>query len=205
MGLNFLWQISNLLVSRHFTIFAPALFGAHDKMDLVSNGVVQILNLSGMFEGISWDKLASISRLLRSWSLRSMKKNKLPLKEEREKRRERRRFPFGKDTKLTDLITKGCYGDVYCLIKELSPYLTDGGREDWHRKQLYFDLDKLKGIRKNVIKSIAAFVKKVKAKNGFKKSQSVFFRYLCDPNHCNLGIRENSLKSLIAREERNMI
>ena len=48
-----------------------------------------------------------------------------------------------------------------------------------------------------VYDELAIFLKKVKEENGFLVSQSVFFRYLSHPDHCNLGICENSLKALI--------
>ncbi len=65
------------------------------------------------------------------------------------------------------------------------------------RNRLFFDLNKLAYKRQFVYDELAQFLKKVKAKNGLLVKQNVFFRYLSCPNHCNLGISENSWKALI--------
>ena len=55
-----------------------------------------------------------------------------------------------------------------------------------------------------VYDELALFLKKVKDENGLSVTQSVFFRYLSHPDHCNLGISENSLKALILEAKRRI-
>lgn len=116
-------------------------------------------------------------------------------------------FPYKECTRLIDLVKSNCHGDVRRLVDNLRPYLMDGEGGYLFLTRLYFDEEKIQGVRKNAIKAIAEFLIKVKNKNGFSKHQrqSTFFRYLSDPIHCNLGISEKSLKALIAKEKENVI
>ena len=116
-------------------------------------------------------------------------------------------FPYKESTRLIDLVVGECHGDVRILVDNLRPYLMDGEGGYLCLTRLYFDEEKIQGVRKNAIKAIAEFLNKVKQKNGFikRQRQSTFFRYLSDPMHCNLGIYENSLKALIAKEKENVI
>ena len=92
--------------------------------------------------------------------------------------------------------------DIVKLIERLSPYLLTGERGPFMLTRLYFDLDKLVYQRQFVYDELALFLKKVKEENGLSVTQSVFFRYLSHPDHCNLGICENSLKALITEAMR---
>ena len=127
-----------------------------------------------------------------------MRKKRVVAREEQQRaRREKRRNPFKSTTKLIELVDKRHYGDIVKLIECLSPYLLTGERGPFMLTRLYFDLDKLVYQRQFVYDELAIFLKKVKDENGLSVTQSVFFRYLSSPDHCNLGISENSLKALI--------
>ena len=117
--------------------------------------------------------------------------------EQQRAQREKRRYPFKSTTKLIELVDKKHYGDIVNLIERLSPYLLTGERGPFMLTRLYFDLDKLENQRQFVYDELALFLKKVKDENGLSVKQSVFFRYLSSPDHCNLVISENSLKALI--------
>lgn len=127
-----------------------------------------------------------------------MRKKRVVAREEQQRtQREKRRYPFKSTTKLIELVDKKHYGDIVKLIERLSPYLLTGERGPFMLTRLYFDLDKLVFQRQFVYDELAIFLKKVKDENGLTVTQSVFFRYLSSPDHCNLGISENSLKALI--------
>lgn len=122
--------------------------------------------------------------------------------EQQREKREKRRYPFKSTTKLIELVDKKHYGDIVKLIERLSPYLLTGERGLFMLTRLYFDLNKLVYQRQFVYDELALFLKKVKDENGLSVTQSVFFRYLSHPDHCNLGISENSLKALITEAMR---
>lgn len=122
--------------------------------------------------------------------------------EQQRAQREKRRYPFKSTTKLIELVDKKHYGDIVKLIERLSPYLLTGERGPFMLTRLYFDLDKLVYQRQFVYDELAIFLKKVKDENGLSVTQSIFFRYLSSPDHCNLGVCENSLKALITEAMR---
>ena len=122
--------------------------------------------------------------------------------EQQRAQREKRRYPFKSTTKLIELVDKKHYGDIVKLIERLSPYLLTGERGPFMLTRLYFDLDKLVYQRQFVYDELAIFLKKVKDENGLSVKPSIFFRYLSSPDHCNLGISENSLKALITEAMR---
>lgn len=111
---------------------------------------------------------------------------------------DKRRYPFRESTRLIELVEKRHYGDVVKLIERLRPYLIDEGKGPFELTGLFFDLEAIKGQRQFIISELALFLKKVKKTNGLVYAQNVFFRYLASPEHCNLEIFENSLKSLIS-------
>lgn len=127
-----------------------------------------------------------------------MAKKRADRKVLQEKRRAKRRFPFNSETRLSDLVKPECYDDIPDLVDSLRPYL-QGEVRSRSVSRLYFDLDKIDGIHKYIYKKLAEFLVKVVAKGGLKTPLSVFFRYLASPEHCNLGISEQSLKALITR------
>ena len=132
-----------------------------------------------------------------------MKNKKMSARvEQQREKREKRRYPFKSTTKLIELVDKKHYGDMVKLIERLSPYFLTGERGPFMLTRLYFDLNKLVYQRQFVYDELALFLKKVKAEDGLTFPQSVFFRYLSHPDHCNLGISENSLKALITEAMR---
>ena len=112
-------------------------------------------------------------------------------------KREKQRYPFRKGTKMIELLQSNSYGNLKSLIQQLKPYLLEKNTNFLAINQLYFDLQKIVGIRKYVYRQLALFFKGVKEKNGLRCKQSHFFRYLADPEHCNLGIKESSIKTIL--------
>lgn len=133
-----------------------------------------------------------------------MRKKRIARQVQKAREHHKKMFPYKECTKLIDLVKSNCHGDVRRLVDNLRPYLLDGEGGYLFLTRLYFDEEKIQGVRKNVIKAIAEFLIEVKKKNGIIKRQSTFFRYLSDPIHCNLGISEKSLKALIAKEKENV-
>ena len=107
------------------------------------------------------------------------------------------RSPFRKETRMIELLRSNSYGDLESLIQKLKPYLLEKNIQFFAVNQLYFDLQKIVGIRKNIYADIRLFYKDVKRKDGLRYKQSLLFRYLADPEHCNLGIMEGSIKTFL--------
>ena len=115
---------------------------------------------------------------------------------------EKRRTPFNSTTKLIGLVDKRHYGDIVQFVERLKPYLKDGEKGVFAMTKLEFDLERLSKKRQFVIDELAILLKKLERENGLKYKQSVFIRYFASPEHCNLGILEKSLKSLILGAKR---
>jgi hypothetical protein len=124
------------------------------------------------------------------------KNRKVTCKEWQRVQRENRRTPFKSTTKLIELVDKRHYGDIVHLVKRLKPYLKDGERGAFVLTGLNFELEKL-SKRQFVIDELAILLLKLKREDGLSCSQSVFIRYFSNPEHCNLGISEKSLKVMI--------
>ena len=116
---------------------------------------------------------------------------------QRQRKQQRRRYPFTESTKIIELVDKKHYGDVVKLAERLKPFMMDGGKGAFMLTGLFFDLEKVSGKRQFIIDELALFLKKVKDADGLKCKQNVFFRYLSCPEHCNLAFSEKSLKVLI--------
>ena len=61
-------------------------------------------------------------------------------------------------------------------------------------------MEKLLNIHQYVFDELALFL--IDVKDGLTKPQSAFIRYLSTPEHCNLGIKEESLNALILEAKR---
>lgn len=118
----------------------------------------------------------------------------------RSKKQEKRRYPFSEKTKLIEFVDKRHYGSLLKLLKCLRPYLIDGEESDFKLKRLYFDKKKLLNNHQVVFDELALFLLDVK--EGLRQPQSVLIRYLSTPEHCNLQIKEESLKALIIEAKR---
>ena len=118
-------------------------------------------------------------------------------KKQRSSKREKQRYPFRKETRMIELLHSNSYGDLKSLIQELRPYLLDKDTHFLAVNQLYFDLREIVGIREYIYAIIRSFFKGVKKKDGLRCKPSIFYRYLADPEHCNLGIIENSIKTIL--------
>ena len=116
---------------------------------------------------------------------------------QRQRKQQRRRYPFTESTKIIELVDKKHYGDVVRLTERLKPLLKDGETGAFLLTGLFFDLEKVSGQRQFVIDELALFLKKVKDADGLKCKQSEFIRYFSSSDHCNLDISEKSLKPLI--------
>lgn len=117
------------------------------------------------------------------------------------RQKQRCRYPFKETTKLVEFVAPKYYGHLLRLLKKLRPYLLEGeDGDDFKLSRLYFNLELLAAKRQFVFDEIALFL--IEVRDGLKYRQSVFIRYLSTPEHCNLGIKENSLKSLILEAKR---
>ena len=125
---------------------------------------------------------------------RYMRKNSRPQNRER-------RYLFNETTRLIEFVDKKHYNCLLRLLKQLRPLFQDDEEvNDFKLYRLYFDKDKLYMKRQFVFDGIAKFL--IDAQSGLIKKQSVFIRYLSTPEHCNLGICEESLKALILEAKR---
>ena len=117
------------------------------------------------------------------------------------KERHKRRFPFKETTRLIEFVDKKHYNCLLRFIKQMRPFLQDNEEvNDFKLYRLYFDKVKLKMKRQFVFDEIAKLL--VDAHNGLIYKQSIFIRYLSTPEHCNLGISEKSLKTLVLEAKR---
>lgn len=126
-----------------------------------------------------------------------MRKRRIARQEQQRRQRENRRYPFKETTKLIELVDKKHYGHMMRLVERLRPYLKDGEGATFTLTRLYFDEEKIRNIRQFVYDELALFMSQVLTENGLTCAQLVFFRYLAQPEHCNLGITENTLKAVI--------
>ena len=118
-------------------------------------------------------------------------------KKQRGCKREKQRYPFRKETRMIELLYSNSYGELMSLIQKLRPYLMEKNTNFLTINQLYFDLREIVGIREYIYAIIRSFFKGVKEKDGLRCKPSIFYRYLADPEHCNLGIKENSIKTIM--------
>ena len=125
-----------------------------------------------------------------------MKKEKKK-KKQRSCKREKQRHPFRRETRMIELLQSNSYGDLKSLLQQLKSYLLDKNSNFLTVNRLYFDLQAIAGIREYIYTEFRLFFKRVKEKDGLRCKQSHFFRYLADPEHCNLGISENSIKAIL--------
>ena len=117
------------------------------------------------------------------------------------KQKQRCRYPFKETTKLIEFVDHRYYGHLLRLLKKLRPYLLeDEEGNDFKLSRLYFNLELLSAKRQFIFDEIALFL--IEVQHGLRYKQSVFIRYLSTPEHCNLGIKEDSLKSLILEAKR---
>ena len=122
-------------------------------------------------------------------------------KTQRSKKQEKR-YPFSEATRLIEFVDKRHYGRLLKLLQNFRPYLLDGEEpNDFKLKRLNFDMGKLMNKHQFVFDELALFL--IDVKEGLTKRQSAFIRYLSTPEHCNLGIKEESLKALILEAKRH--
>ena len=116
-------------------------------------------------------------------------------------RHKRCRYPFKETTKLIEFVEHKHVGNMLCFLRRLRPYLLeDEEPNDFKLCRLYFNMEKLAMKHQFVFDEIALFL--IKVQTGLRYKQSVFIRYLSMPEHCNLGIKEDSLKALILEAKR---
>lgn len=122
-------------------------------------------------------------------------------KEQKNRKQQKLRYPFNETTKLIEFVEHRHYGHLLRLLKKLRPYLLEGEEDnDFKLSRLFFNQELLEAKRQFVFDEIAMFL--IETHDGLKYKQSVFIRYLSTPEHCNLGIKEDSLKALILEAKR---
>lgn len=115
-------------------------------------------------------------------------------------KREKQRYPFRRETRIIELLNFNSYGDLKELLEQLKPYLKDEDVYFTTANHLYFDLQKIEGVRVYIYTILNTFFKSIRKKKGLACKQSLFYRYLSDPEHCNLGISERSIKILLNQD-----
>ncbi len=124
--------------------------------------------------------------------------------EQKNRKQQKLRYPFNEATKFIDLVDPRFHSRLKQMLESIRPYLLkDEESNIIQLNRLYFDLEQIKGRRKFIFFEIATFLKD--AHKGLKCKKSVFFRYLSTPEHCNLGIKESSLKPLITRATKGIL
>ena len=91
--------------------------------------------------------------------------------------------------------------------KELKTFLKNAENSDYS-KICYFDFKMKPYMRRSTkeysysefCKSLAAFLKSIKRKNGTTHGLSMIFRYLTDEKHSNLWVEESVLKASVYKE-----
>jgi len=127
---------------------------------------------------------------------KKIRKARIELKK---KRKQKRLFPFNTMTELRQLVKNTRYRDLSDMLKSLEPYLLNGVRGLYGLTRLDFDLVKVKGCLTIIYIELAEFLKKAQETNGLKYPKSVFIRYLCSPDHCNMNFTESTLKRQLTK------
>ena len=120
------------------------------------------------------------------------KKNRQSLSKAHAARQQKRRYPFTPKTRLFDLTTASSHTTLAEWLAFIAPYLQDGKVPDWKTAtRLDFRCSK-----ERTAWCIAALLAKI-GKEGLMCKKSVFFRYLTTPEHSNVMLSEDYLKTLV--------
>lgn len=92
-----------------------------------------------------------------------------------------------KPKRLLDFFSKKYYGAYNKMIDELRPMLVSPQQSSWLTERLEFLPDLQRGSRKHIYLSIGRLLQPGKCVFAHGYCKNDLFRWLADPQHCNLG------------------
>ncbi len=115
------------------------------------------------------------------------------------RRQQKRRHPFDENTTLGDLVFRDRWGRIDELIRSLGDYLTDSDIPPRQRTGLFFKPSALEAYgRTSLYVCLRQFLQP--DSNGqsiLRVSKTVFYSYLTDPAHSNLGVSMQTIKAAV--------
>lgn len=120
------------------------------------------------------------------------KKTRQSLSKAHAARHQKRRYPFTPKTRFFDLTTASSHTTLAAWLAFIAAYLKDGKVPDWKTAtRLDFHCSK-----ERIVWCITLLLLKI-GKEGLTCKKSVFFRYLTMPEHSNVALPEDQLKTLV--------
>lgn len=115
------------------------------------------------------------------------------------RRQQKRRHPFDDSTTLGDLVCPDRWGRIGELIRSLGDYLTDSDIPPRQRTGLFFKPSTLEAYGRT---SLYVFLRQfLQPDSGgqsiLRVSKTVFYSYLADPAHSNLGVSVQTIKAAV--------
>ena len=114
-------------------------------------------------------------------------------------RQQKRRHPFDDSTTLGDLVRPDRWGRIDELIRSLGDYLKESDTPPRQRTGLFFKPSALKDYGRTTLYVFLSHF--LQPDNGgqsiLRVSKTVFFRYLADSAHCNLGVSIQTIKAAV--------
>lgn len=114
-------------------------------------------------------------------------------------RQQRRRYPFDEHTMLCQLFKTDCFKAIDRLEHQLRPYLTDNDVRLRHATGIFLSPKGIATIKRSWLYTVIgeAIMPDANGVSPLNEPRNVFFRYLADPAHGNLGISEQTLKASV--------
>ena len=114
-------------------------------------------------------------------------------------RQQKRRHPFDDSTTLGDLVFRDRWGRIDELIRSLGDYLTDSDIPPRLRTGLFFKPSALEAYGRT---TLYVFLRHFLQPDGegrsiLRGSKTVFYSYLADPSHSNLGVSMQTIKAAV--------
>lgn len=115
------------------------------------------------------------------------------------RRQQKRRHPFDDSTTLGDLVCPDRWGRIGELIRSLGDYLTDSDVPPRLRTGLFFKPSTLEAYGRT---SLYVFLRRFLQPDSdgqsiLRVSKTVFYSYLADPTHSNLGVSVQTIKAAV--------
>lgn len=115
------------------------------------------------------------------------------------RRQQKRRHPFDDSTTLGDLVCPDRWGRIGELIRSLGDYLTDSDIPPRQRTGLFFKPSTLEAYgRTSLYVFLCQFLQPDSdGQSILRVSKTVFYSYLSDPAHSNLGVSVQTIKAAV--------
>ena len=115
------------------------------------------------------------------------------------RRQQKRRHPFDDSTTLSDLVRPDRWSRIDELIRSLDDYLTDSDIPPRLRTGLFFKPSALEAYGRT---SLYVFLRQFlqpdsDGRSILRVSKTVFYAYLADPAHSNLGVSMQTIKAAV--------